>query len=529
MSKNKTQRKIKWNILTWAVSAVLAVVFYFAVTGFSAFPSKYKLPVLAILAVLIALTGIFSFRAKKGGKTVITVINVILSVCLAAGSIYVPYLDGKMKKIFTSVSGSRDLVINVYAFTEEYKADHPEVVINGRTSTPTDIAEYKGAGLIVQSAVDQENQEYALNQLEEENSGLNLDKIRTEDIASAVDAFYAGDGELLMMSANYESSITNIEEYSSFATDTVIVASVSRKIEVKEEEKPEVVKDITNTPFTVYIAGSDTRYYNLTYYGRTDVNILLTVNPNTKQMLITGIPRDAYIPNPALGYGYDKLTHLGNDGLYNTMQGISDYFGIDVDYYVSVNFITFKNIIDAVGGVDIYNPYAFSNTDQGAGYSSQAYYFPEGDIHLTGDSGLAYVRERYALPDGDYGRNEHQTIVLKALLSKLTSSEILSYYGDVLSALEGQFLTDMAPEVIYQLAGSQVDSAGSWQMISYHIGGEGAMQGTASMGWDRPLYVVNLFDSQVYFIQDQINKVMNDEVIEQTELPDAGDTTYIPN
>ena len=164
------------------------------------------------------------------------------------------------------------------------------------------------------------------------------------------------------------------------------------------------------------VAGEDTRSGRLSIYGRTDVDIIVNVNPVTKQVMIIGLPRDTYIPNPALAHGYDKLTHLGNDGIQNTMKGVSEYYDIDIDYYGVVNFNTFKYIIDAIGGVDVENPYYFVSTSGG---DSLTYYYEEGIVHLNGASALAYVRERHNLSNGDYGRSEHQTIVLKAIIQKL--------------------------------------------------------------------------------------------------------------
>ncbi len=123
-------------------------------------------------------------------------------------------------------------------------------------------------------------------------------------------------------------------------------------------------------------------------------------------MMIVGFPRDTYIPNPAINYGLDKLTHLRNDGIQNTMKGVSEYYGVDIDYYGVVNFNTFKYIVDAMDGIDIDNPYSFR---------SSSYEFPEGVIHLDGTKALAYVRERKSLPNGDYDRSHHQTIALKAI------------------------------------------------------------------------------------------------------------------
>ena len=192
-----------------------------------------------------------------------------------------------------------------------------------------------------------------------------------------------------------------------------------------------------------------------------------------------------------------------------------------------LSFDTFKNIIDAIGGLEINNPYYFLS--DATHPVKKTYTFEEGLITLYGDSALAYCRERYNLPNGDYGRNEHQTIVLKALIQKLLSPAVLENYDSLLNALSAQFLTNMDMDDIFKLIAMQLDDNSSWDIITYHLGGEGAMQGTASMGWDRMLYTVNLFDTQVNFIRNEIEKMNNDERIKQGTLPNEGDTSFIPN
>ena len=115
------------------------------------------------------------------------------------------------------------------------------------------------------------------------------------------------------------------------------------------------------------------------------------------------------------------------------------------------------------------------------------------------------------------------------MIDKLTSAAILTSFDTVLNSLQGQFITDMSNDQIYELVRKQLDIGGSYNIVSYHLGGNGAMQGTASMGWERMLYTVNLFDSQVEYIKEQINKVIAGETLEQSELPEADNTTFIPN
>ena len=431
---------------------------------------------------------------------------------MATGLILLPNLEKRVRDIFKDTSYD-EAIINIYATNSNFKEN---------------IADYNDPVFIIQKRNDQENQDYAIEKLKEILGKDSIKTLQTEDIVSAVEALYNNEGDLLVLNDVYIDTIEDIEKFTNFSDETKIVTSIVKQIEMIEEESVE--RDITNSLFSVYVAGEDTRSGRLSIYGRTDVDILVNVNPVTRQVMIVGFPRDTYIPNPAIDYGLDKLTHLGNNGIQNTMKGVSEYYGIDIDYYGIVNFNTFKYIVDAMDGIDVDNPYYFNTYGgNGAQYSTQDYEFPEGKVHLTGDSALAYCRERYNLPNGDYGRSEHQTIALKAIIQKLMSFDSLGHYSDLLDALKGQFLTNIEVDDIYKLIAMQLNDNSSWDIISYHLGGTGDMCGTASMGWDRKLYVVHPFESQVNFIKEETEKMKNNEKIQQEELPNEDDTYYIPN
>lgn len=523
MSRNR-KRPLSWPKLTWLILFIEAVIFYIIASGFVAFPQKFKMPLLIALCALTLLMGLWTFFSKKTRKAA-GVINVILSVALLAGSVFIPRLEKKMEDVFTEAPASEEMAINVYAFTTAYKEAHPEIMKASRVPvTSQNIHDYASCSYITQAAVDIDNQQFAVSQIQGELGIDNIWTVEKEDMGAALEAFYSGQGELIILNEAYIPTIESIEDYASFSSDTEVVYTISQEV-VAANTLPEVDKDVTSDSFTVFVAGSDSRSARLTQYGRTDVDILMCVDPKNYQVMLVSFPRDAYIPNPSLGDGLDKLTHLGNAGIVNTMKGVSNFIDLPVEHYVIVNFATFKTIVDALGGIDLYNPYFFYTSSD----ASKIYYeYPEGDIHLDGDSALAYVRERQTLPNGDYGRNEHQTIALKAVLSKLTSSAMLSRVDDLLDALSGQFLTSIAAEDIYKIAGSTLDHDGGWNIITYHLGGIGQYGETASIP-GRQLYVAELMQSQIDFVVDEFNKILAGEIISQQELPDEDNTVYIPN
>ena len=539
MKQTKSKVRINWVGITWMLLLVLSIIFFFIVINFIIFPHKFIFPLGLILFLIVAIMGILSLKnskhrsVKKNKKSIkkriVTAVNCVLCVLLAAGTIYVPILQSQMKGVFVEPSETQEIEINAYVMTSQYKSAHPDIFTN--TETSTNLQDYKDKKFITQSKVDQDNQSYALENIQKQLNTNELNIVSKNDILSSVSALYAGTGDVMLMNDAYSATIKEVTGYENFDQDTQILYTVVKTVQVEQKEKVE--QNYTNTLFMVFIAGSDSRDSSLEYYTRTDVDLLIAVDPVTKQVLLISIPRDWYVKNPALGGGYDKLTHLGNSGLQNTMDGLNEEFGIDyIKDYFEVNFTTFYNIVEAIGGIDINNPYTFSldngqASDTGHGESS-GYVFEEGPLHLNGDQALSYVRERYNLPNGDYGRNEHQAIVLQAIITKLTSKEIITSYNSLLNNLQGNFLTSISSDSIYSLAQMQLNDSKKWSFITYHLGGQGGNDVTASMG-SQLLYVSYPLTTQVEFVKQQMTALMNGTAITQGVMPDADGNVYLPN
>lgn len=536
MTQKNRKVRINWIGITWILLVIIAIVFFLILINFILFPQKYVLPLGLALGLIVAILGIFSLKKYKVDKRIVkkrivTTINCILCVLLAAGSIYIPILEKQMKGIFVEpTKETMEVKINAYVMTSDYKAAHPDVFTDATTSTELD--DYKDKKFLTQTKVDQDNQTFAVEDLQNQMGIDQLNTVSEPEILSSVDALYNGEGDVMILNPSYASSITEVSGYENFAKDTQVLYTVVRTVEVEQKEKINNV--YTNSSFTIFIAGSDSRDSGLEYNTRTDTNVLVTVDPVNKQVLVVTIPRDWYVRNPALDNGFDKLTHLGNNGLQNTMDGLNNEFGFDyIKDYFEVNFDTFYNIIEAIGGVDIYNPYTFTLENGGTWGvlphgEENGYTFEEGNLHLNGDQALSYVRERYSLPNGDFGRNEHQSIVLQAIINKLCSKEIITSYNTLLNNLQGNFLTSVSSDSIYSIAQMQLNDGGDWDFITYHLTGPSGLDVTASMG-SQQLYVTYPLKNQVEFAKQQITAVMKGQTIIQATLPEDDGVKYLPD
>ena len=469
--KKRRRLRIKQGAATWFVLLVLSIVFSFIIFRFPLLPKKLKFLCVAIIALLDAILGYFSFRkTRKGNKTGVSVLNTILAICMLFGSLFLPQLSGRIRKVFADMPETNEVVINVYALKTEYKTAHSEQFRAKGVSmiTDTDLMNYKNKQFITQSAVDQENQAWAVEQIKKLFGTDTLWENNTSSVWDAVDALYTADGDALIMNAAYVDLLIEEPAYATFKEDTIILKTFTRSLDGGASKK----KLDSDKPFAVLIAGSDSREAALTPVTRTDVDILTIVNPGEKKILLISLPRDTYMSNPAMDNGLDKLTHMGVYGIDNTTAALDQFFDVELDKYILVNFNTYSKIINTLNGVDIVNPYQFS----GLGYD-----FPAGNIHLSGDEALAYVRERKSLANGDFDRNEHQVIVLRALLKKMLSTEILTNFSAVLDALNGTFLTNLSIDSIFELVSDQLDSVGSWTITSRHVDGSTASEECVSM------------------------------------------------
>ncbi|RSK33684.1 LCP family glycopolymer transferase [Bhargavaea beijingensis] len=215
-----------------------------------------------------------------------------------------------------------------------------------------------------------------------------------------------------------------------------------------KREKPVSLSD--QEPFSVLVLGVDEREGDR---GRSDTMIVLTVNPQDKTTKMVSIPRDTY--TEIVGKGTkDKLNHAyAFGGIEMAMDSMENLLDIPIDYVVQVNMESFKDIVDAVGGVTVQNNLAFS---------SGQYTFPEGPVELNGEEALAYVRMRKQDPNGDFGRQDRQKDVIMGVIKKGASANSLLNYQSIFGAVGKNIRTNMTMDEMlglqdYRGAIGQVD------------------------------------------------------------------------
>lgn len=267
-------------------------------------------------------------------------------------------------------------------------------------------------------------------------------------------------------------------------------------------EKTDIVKvvDITKKPFNIYVAGVDA-YGSIDNVTNTDVNMIITVDPINRKVLLTSIPRDYYVNLPSFGDdAYDKLTHAGYYGIEESVKAIENLLDIDINYYVKVNFSTIEGVIDAIEGVDVY-------VDKGFTASDGSYTFVTGYNHMNGKKALRFARERKSFSNGDVQRVKNQQKVLTAIINKVTSSTTLvTNFSQILNSVENSFSTNMETKNINRFIKMQLNDMRTWDIESQNLVGSDLYTKNTYTYPNLELYVMKQDEESVGTAKEKIKK-----------------------
>ena len=329
--------------------------------------------------------------------------------------------------------------------------------------------------------------------------GVDLATEKVDSYQAAYENLVNGSSQAMVFNSAYSSLLEM--SYENYQSNLKTIYSYKIKTSIKDEAKAH-----DSNVFNIYISGIDT-YGSISTVSRSDVNLILTVNMNTHKILMTETPRDAYVKIPDGGADqYDKLTHAGIYGVETSEKTLENLYGITIDYYARLNFDSFMNLINSLGGVTVYNDQEFTiNLDTGNAYS-----FPVGNVDLaSGEQALAFVRERYDLKGGDYDRGNNQMKVIQAILNKMTSLKSISNYSTIISNVQDSIQTDMKLDTMMKLVNGQLDSGKKFTVTSQEVTGAGSTGELTSYAMpSSSLYMIKLDDASVAKASQAIKDVM---------------------
>ena len=284
-------------------------------------------------------------------------------------------------------------------------------------------------------------------------------------------------------------------------------------IAIGDGDNDDKVDNISKHPFVVYLSGIDTRNYGeIADKSRSDVNMIIAVNPRQKRILMVSTPRDYYVALEGDPNKMDKLTHAGSYGIECSMSTLEALYDIEFNYYAKVNFMSVVDLVDALGGVTVNSEYNFSSKHTLTG---EVYTYKKGENFLNGQQALTFARERESFANGDRQRGIHQQELIKQVVKKAISPSILipSNIENIMDAISKNTKTNFTEKEIKKLITYQMSTMGKeWDFESMSADGTGDMAYTYSYSAQK-LYVMRPNMETVNAAKEALDAIMNGEEI----------------
>ncbi|HFI0635913.1 TPA: LCP family protein [Streptococcus suis] len=425
------------NFALWGLYAITLCLFLVTMYRYNILDFRYLNYIVTLLLVGVAvLTGLLMWRKKA---RVFTALLLVFSLVITSVGIY-----GMQEVVKFSTR------LNSNSTFSEYEMS----ILVPANSDITDVRQL--TSILAPAEYDQDN----ITALLDDISKMESTQLATSPTTSYLTAYQSmlnGESQAMVFNGVFTNILENEDPDFSSKVKKIYSFKVTQTVETATEQ-------VSGDSFNIYISGIDT-YGPISSVSRSDVNIIMTVNRATHKILLTTTPRDSYVAIADGGQNqYDKLTHAGIYGVNASVHTLENLYGIDISNYIRLNFTSFLQLIDLVGGIDVENTQEFT---------SGGYNFPVGTVHLDAEQALIFVRERYSLANGDNDRGQNQEKVIAALIKKLSSPDNLANYQAILTGLEGSIQTDLSLETIMGLVNTQLESGTQFTVESQALTGTG--------------------------------------------------------
>ena len=446
-------KKLLSRRLILVLSLLVAIFFSFIIFELKILPLKYYIPLIIFIFTILILL----YRGEKDKNnehvikvTVLKVIHVFISIILVITSLYAI----KGSSFLNSITGGGDQTIEM------------DVVVL-KSSPYQSLNDLTELSFGANTTIDAININKTETLIEEEIGNIEIQSFTTHD--ETINALKNGTIKAMVIkSVDYE-TLDDVEK--DFKENTRILKTFEIKIPSVKANSAKV----TQEPFLIFISGTDKRG-PISTFALSDVNMIAAINPKTKQVLLTSIPRDYYVD--IIGTdgvsGKDKLTHSAKGGINCTIDTVESLMGIKFNYYAKFNFTSFLNVVDALGGITIDVPkYDVVGRDDGVFTTKlDKYTIEPGVNNFDSKHALSFVRERKAFVQGDAIRGKNQMIMIKAIIKKCCSAAIITKLDSVIQSLENCFETNMEASDIKSLINMQIDDMSAWDVQSFRLEGD---------------------------------------------------------
>lgn len=481
VKESKRSKRNRFGTVCIVIQTIASIALMIVLNLLGMIPLKYLILVAVLLFFFWCIT-LNSQVARRKKGTFGKVFSLLLTFCLFIGSYYVAEANDMISRITGGNYKVDKMIVAV-------RADDP-------AETLEDAADYTFG---VQFSKGSDNMQAAVSDIQKQ-IGSEIQTTECDSVQTQAQQLLDEEVDAIIYNGAYTSLME--ENVTDFSKKIKILYTFDIRVQLDFGNSGATDDSITKEPFTIYISGIDT-YGEVSETSRSDVNLIAVVNPKTYQILLVTTPRDYYVPIPGVSGGQkDKLTHAGIYGIDASMRTLGELYETDTNYYARLNFTSLIDIVDTLGGVDVYSELAFqTGTESGCIVDVQ-----EGWNHLNGEQALAFSRERHALADGDNQRGKNQQAVLTAMLRKCLSPTMLLKAGTIMNQVSSEVETNLSQAQINSLIKYQLNKNATWTIQSV------AATGTNDKGYcyssgDTPLFIMDPDEDVVQEIIDLANVV----------------------
>ena len=491
VKESKRSKRNRFGAVCIVIQTIASIALMIVLNLLGMIPLKYLILVAVLLFFFWCIT-LNSQVARRKKGTFGKVFSLLLTFCLFIGSYYVAEANDMISRITGGNYKVDKMIVAV-------RADDP-------AETLEDAADYTFG---VQFSKGSDNMQAAVSDIQKQ-IGSEIQTTECDSVQTQAQQLLDGKVDAIIYNGAYTSLME--ENVTDFSKKIKILYTFDIRVQLDFGNSGATDDSITKEPFTIYISGIDT-YGEVSETSRSDVNLIAVVNPKTYQILLVTTPRDYYVPIPGISGGQkDKLTHAGIYGIDASMRTLGQLYETDINYYARLNFTSLIDIVDTLGGVDVYSELAFqTGKESGCIVDVQ-----EGWNHLNGEQALAFSRERHALADGDNQRGKNQQAVLTAMLRKCLSPTMLLKAGTIMNQVSSEVETNLSQAQINSLIKYQLNRNATWTIQSV------AATGTNDKGYcyssgDKLLFIMDPDEDVVQKIIDLANVVEEGGTLEDGE------------
>lgn len=455
MLKNVMNKLIQWKVML-VIQILISIVLAVLLIQLNVLPMMYIIMII-VLEILLGVGIFFLMRNAQKVRLIIShLISLVISIVLIVGCMVVSKGNNAIKGLTSDHTQTNR--ISLYVLEE---------------SSYQELDDLKNQS--IEANINDEHMSDAIDAL---NKKVKLSIQGQEDYVQMSNDLYDQKTAGIYMNEAQSALFDEIHEDFHEKTRILYTYEITEKVEDFSKDV-----SVTQNAFNIFISGIDTTG-PVSTVSRSDVNMIVTVNPQSKKILMTSIPRDYYVTLANKGKK-DKLTHAGLAGVENSVKTLENFLDIDINYYARVNFTSLIQMVDALGGIEVYSDQDIPKLG-----------IHEGINQMDGKKALSFSRERYSYKSGDNHRVQNQQKVLEAMLNKMMSPAIITNYSSILDHIDGCFETNMTSDEITSLIKMQLSDMSSWDIQQIQLQGHGAMlTGGAYMPGNRLYYMIPDEDS----------------------------------